>query len=206
MAVKEGGPSPDVNYKLRILIQNARALNMPKENVERAIKKATDKDTADIKQVVYEGYGPYGIAVVVETATDNTNRTVASVRSIFTRAGGALGTTGSLDFLFDKKCVFKIKSEGQDIEELELEIIDAGCDELFDDEEGHIVIYGGYTDFNTIQKFLEEKGIEIITAEFERIPTDIKVLNEEQMLEVEKMLDKLEEDDDVQNVYHNMQE
>ncbi|MFY8035500.1 MAG: YebC/PmpR family DNA-binding transcriptional regulator [Flexibacteraceae bacterium] len=204
MAVREGGPSPDVNYKLRMLIQNSRAVNMPKENVERAIKKATDKDTADIKQVVYEGYGPFGIAVVVETATDNTNRTVAAVRSIFTRAGGALGTTGSLDFLFDKKCVFKFKADGLDMDELELEMIDAGGEEIFADEDGALIIYGGYTDFNTIQKFLEEKKIEIISAEFERIPTDTKELNEEQQLEVEKMLDKLEEDDDVQNVYHNM--
>jgi YebC/PmpR family DNA-binding regulatory protein len=204
MAIRSGGPNADSNGRLRALLQNARAVNMPKDSVERAIKKATNKDEADIKEIVYEGYAPHGIAVVVETATDNTNRTVAAVRSAFTRAGGALGTTGSLDFLFDRKCVFKISSEGQSLEDLELELIDAGGDEVFEDDENHIVVYGSYKDYGNIQKLIEEKNIPIISSDFERIPTDTKELTEEQQAEVEKMLEKLEEDDDVQVVYHNM--
>lgn len=204
MAIRASGPSPEANSRLRALLQNARAVNMPKDNIERAIKKATNKDEADIKEIVYEGYGPHGIAVVVETATDNSNRTVAAVRSAFTRAGGTLGTSGSLDFLFDRKCVFRIPSAGQDIEELELEIIDAGGDEIFEDEENQIVIYGSYKDYGNIQQFLEEKGIAIISSDFERIPTDTKELTEEQQADIDKMLEKLEEDDDVQAVFHNM--
>lgn len=204
MAIRASGPSPEANSRLRALLQNARAVNMPKDNIERAIKKATNKDEADIKEIVYEGYGPHGIAVVVETATDNSNRTVAAVRSAFTRAGGTLGTSGSLDFLFDRKCVFRIPSAGQYIEELELEIIDAGGDEIFEDEENQIVIYGSYKDYGNIQQFLEEKGIAIISSDFERIPTDTKELTEEQQADIDKMLEKLEEDDDVQAVFHNM--
>ncbi|GAL84983.1 transcriptional regulator [Sporocytophaga myxococcoides] len=204
MAVKSGGPDPTTNSRLRALIQNAKAANMPKDNVERAIKKASSKEQEDYKEVVYEGYGPYGIAIVVETATDNPTRTVASVRSYFTRSGGSLGTTGSLDFLFERKCIFKIKSrEDIDIEELELELIDFGADEIGADE-NEIVIYGTFDAYGKIQQFLEEKGYEVISSDFERIPTDTKELTEEQEAEIEKLLGKFEEDDDVQNVFHNM--
>jgi YebC/PmpR family DNA-binding regulatory protein len=204
MAIRASGPSPDANSRLRALLQNARAANMPKENVERAIKKATNKDEAELKELVYEGYAPHGIAVVVETVTDNHNRTVALVRSVFTRAGGTLGTQGSLDFVFDRKCIFRIAAEGQSVEDLEFELIDAGGDEVFEDEDNQIVIYGNYKDYGTIQKFLEERSIPIISSDFERIPVDTKELTEEQQAEVEKMLDKLEEDEDVQQVFHNM--
>jgi len=204
MAVKSGGPDPTTNSRLRALIQNAKAANMPKDNVERAIKKASSKEQEDYKEVVYEGYGPYGIAIVVETATDNPTRTVASVRSYFTRSGGSLGTSGSLDFLFERKCIFKIKSrEDIDIEELELELIDFGADEIGADE-NEIVIYGAFDAYGKIQQFLEEKGYEVISSDFERIPTDAKELNEEQEAEIEKLLGKFEEDDDIQNVFHNM--
>ena len=202
MAIKEGGADPEANNRLRAIIQNAKAANMPKENVERAIAKATNKDAADYKELTYEGYGPHGIAVVVETATDNTNRTVAAVRSYFTRAGGSLGTTGSLDFMFDRKCVFHIAKAEIDLEELEFELIDFGADELFEEEED-IVIYGDHKSFNGIQKALEEKGLEIKSADFERIPTDTKELTPEQEADIEKMLDKMDEDDDITKVYHN---
>lgn len=205
LAVKEGGPDPDANSRLRAIIQNSKAVNMPKENVERAIKKASSKDQEDYKEIVYEGYAPHGIAVVVECTTDNPTRTVANVRSFFNRSGGSLGTTGSLDFLFDRKCVFKIEKADFDAEELELELIDYGADEVFEDEEeNEIVIYGGFQDFGAIQKVLEEKNCEIKQAEFERIPLDTKTLDEEAEAEVQKLLDKFEDDDDVQNVYHTM--
>ncbi len=205
LAVKEGGPDPDTNSRLRAIIQNSKAVNMPKENVERAIKKASSKDQEDYKEIVYEGYAPHGIAIVVECTTDNPTRTVANVRSYFNRSGGSLGTTGSLDFLFDRKCVFKIVKADFDVEEMELELIDYGADEVFEDEEeGEIVVYGGFQDFGAIQKVLEEKGCEIKQAEFERIPLDTKTLDEEAEAEVQKLLDKFDDDDDVQNVYHTM--
>ena len=179
---------------------------MPKDNVERAIKKATDKDSSDYKEVVYEGYGPYGIAIVVETATDNTTRTVANVRSYFNKYGGSLGTTGSLEFLFDHKCVFKIApKEGVDIEELELELIDFGVDEI-EVEEDDILLYGSFTSHSEIQNYLESNGYEIFSAEFERIPHDTKILDAEQRTQIEKLLEKFEDDEDVQNVFHNMDE
>ncbi|MBP5306423.1 MAG: YebC/PmpR family DNA-binding transcriptional regulator [Paludibacteraceae bacterium] len=207
IAVKAGGPDPDGNPRLRALMQNAKAAAMPKENVERAIKKATDKDTSDYKEMVYEGYGPHGIAIVVETATDNINRTVANVRSYFNKFGGSLGTTGSLSFLFDHKSTFKIKpKENTDLDELELELIDFGVDELFSDDEGNIILYGAFESFNAIQKYLEDNGFEIESAEFVRIPNDTKELTVEQRESVEKLLEKIEEDEDVQNVYHNMKE
>ena len=207
IAVKEGGPDPHSNSKLRVLIQNAKAANMPKENVERAIKKATSKDMENYAEVVYEGYGPFGIAVIVETATDNTTRTVANVRSYFNKFGGSLGTSGSVDYMFEHKCMFKIKSkEGLDLEELELEMIDYGVQEIFSEEEGEIIIYGDFESFGPIQKYLEENEFEIITAEFERIPSDTKELNQEQVEKIEKLLERFEEDDDVTNVYHNMKE
>lgn len=206
IAAGDGGPDPDTNPRLRVLIQQSKKENMPKENVERAIKKATSKDESDYKEVVYEGYGPYGIAIVVETATDNPTRTVANVRSYFNKHGGSLGTSGSLEFLFDHKCVFRItRKDGVSLDDLELDLIDYGVDELVDDE-GEIVLYGEFQSYSSIQKYLEENGFEINSAEFERIPNDTKELSDEQKAQIEKLLDKFEEDDDVQNVFHNMRE
>ena len=206
IAVKASGPDPDANPRLRVLMQNAKPANMPKENVERAIKKATSKDEGDYKEIVYEGYGPFGIAIVVETATDNPTRTVANVRSYFNKFGGSLGTSGSLSFLFDHKSVFKIKAkEGVSLEDLELELIDYGVDELEADGE-EIVLYGEFESFSNIQKYLEENGFEIESAEFERIPNDTKEVTEEQRASIEKLLEKFEDDEDVQNVFHNMKE
>jgi len=204
IAAKEGGPDADTNPRLRVLIQQAKKENMPKENVERAIKKATQKDVEDYKEMVYEGYGPFGIAIVVETATDNPTRTVANIRSYFNRYGGSLGTTGSLQFLFDHKCVFKISAkEGISLEDLEFELIDYGVDEV-EEEDGDIVLYGDFPSYSSIQKYLEENGFEIHSAEFERIPNDMKELDEEQKAQVQKLLEKIEEDEDVQNFFHNM--
>ena len=208
IAVKEAGSDPDVNARLRVLMQQAKKENMPKENVERAIKKATSKDDTGYKEMNYEGYGPNGIAIFVETATDNTTRTVANIRSYFTKFGGSLGTSGSLEFLFDHKCVFKIaQKDGISFDDLELELIDFGVDELHaDDEDNAILLYGDFPSYSAIQKHLEENGFEIQSAEFERIPNDLKELTEEQKAQVNKLLDKIEEDEDVQNVYHNMKE
>ena len=206
ISIKSAGPDPANNSRLRVLMQNAKNASMPKENIERAIKKATSKDQTDYKEVVYEGYAPYGIAVLVETATDNPTRTVANVRSYFNRSGGSLGTSGCVDYLFEHKCLFKIKSkEGVDIEELEFEMIDFGIQEIFAEDE-NIIIYGDFGAFGPIQKYIEDNGIEIVTADFERIPSEIKELNEEQMAEVEKLLEKLEDDEDVTNVFHNMKD
>ena len=208
IAAKAGGPDPDCNPRLRVLMQNAKAANMPKDTVERAIKKATDKDASDYKEITYEGYGPFGIAIFVEAATDNNTRTVANVRSYFNKHGGNLGTQGSLTFLFDHKCVFKIKAnDGVSLEDLELELIDYGVDELeHDEEEGVIVLYGAFEEFNNIQKYLEDNGFELVSAEFERIPNDVKEVTPEQRETLNKLLDKLEDDEDVQNVFHNMKE
>ncbi len=206
IAAKAGGPDPDTNPRLRVLMQNAKAANMPKDTVERAIKKATDKDAGDYKEIVYEGYGPYGIAIVVEATTDNNTRTVANVRSYFNKHSGTLGTQGSLSFLFEHKSVFKIKpKDGVSIEDLELELIDYGVDEVEPDEE-EIVLYGAFEEFANIQKYLEESGYEIISAEFERIPNDLKEVTPEQRVQLDKLLEKFEEDEDVQNVFHNMKE
>lgn len=205
MAVKEGGSDPTANSRLRLLIQTSKSENMPKENVERAIKRAISKDTSAYKEIVYEGYAPNGVAVVVETATDNPNRTVANVRSYFTKFGGSLGTTGMCDFLFERKCNFVVLAkEGLDIEELELELIDFGVDDCFL-EDGEINIYAEFANFGPIQKYLEENNFEIKSFKFERIPNDLKTLNEEQQAQVEKLIEKLEDDDDVVNVFHNMQ-
>ena len=204
IAVKEGGPDPDTNSKLRAVIQNCRAANMPKENVERAIKKASNKDTADLKVVTFEGYAPHGIAIFIETATDNNNRTVANVRSYFNKLNGTFGTTGSVAFMFDRQCQFKIpKVDGLDIEELELEMIDHGVEEVFEDEDG-IMLYGPFENFGMIQAKLEADKVEIISSGFERIPNVTKSLDEEKTAEVDKLIERLEEDDDVQNVYHTM--
>ena len=216
IAVQNGGPDVTGNPRLRALLQTARSENMPKENIERAIKKATDKDQADYKEVVYEGYGPHGVAILVETATDNTNRTVANVRSYFNKFGGNLGTSGSVSFMFDHKCVFKIKNSPDiDLEELELELIDFGADEVFVDEfenkdgdtEEVVTIYGEYTAFNNIQKYIEDKGFELVSAGFDRFPNgEMKHLTAEERVDLDKLLEKLEEDDDVQNVFHNLAE
>ena len=207
IAAKAGGPDPDTNPRLRQLMQNAKAANMPKDTVERAIKKATDKDAGDYKEISYEGYGPYGIAIFVEAATDNNTRTVANVRSYFTKHGGSLGTQGSLTFLFDHKAVFKVvPKEGVSLEDLELELIDYGVDELEHDDEGHIILYAAFEESSNVQKYLEDNGYEIISTEFERIPNDVKDVTPEQREKIEKLLDKLEEDEDVQNVFHNMRE
>ncbi|NDV67560.1 YebC/PmpR family DNA-binding transcriptional regulator [Dysgonomonas sp. 25] len=206
IAAKEGGADPDTNPRLRMLMQQVKKENMPKENVERAIKKATSKDEADYKEVVYEGYGPFGIAIVVETTTDNTNRTVANVRSYFTKYGGSLGTSGSLEFMFDHVCIFKIAPKADvSQEDLELELIDFGVEEVEQDGD-EIVIYGDFKSNSEIQKYLEDNGFEIQSVEFVRLAKDMKELNAEQKEQIQKLLDKLEEDDDVQNVFHNMKE
>ncbi|MDR1223459.1 MAG: YebC/PmpR family DNA-binding transcriptional regulator [Tannerella sp.] len=206
IAAKSGGPDPETNPRLRVLVQTAKKENMPKENVERAIKKATSKDFTDYREMNYEGYGPYGIAVFVETATDNTTRTVANVRSYFNKHGGSLGTSGSLEFLFEHKCVFHTaKRENMSLEELEFELIDYGADEVEEDE-GEIIIYGDFAQNSTIQKYLEDNGYEITSSEFVRIPNDVKEVTPEQREAIEKLIEKIEEDDDVQNVFHNMAE
>ena len=206
IAAKSGGPDPTTNPRLRALMQNAKAANMPKDTVERAIKKATDKDASDYKEITYEGYGPHCIAIFVEAATDNNTRTVANVRSYFTRYGGNLGTQGSLTFLFDHKSVFKIKSkDGISLEDLELELIDYGVDEIEADED-EIILYGAFEEFANIQKYLEGNEFEIVSAEFERIPHELKEVTAEQRVALDKLLEKLEEDEDVQNVFHNMKE
>ena len=187
-------------------MQNAKAANMPKDTVERAIKKATDKDSGDYKEISYEGYGPFGIAIFVEAATDNNTRTVANIRSYFNKHGGSLGTQGSLTFLFDHKSVFHIKpKEGVSMDDLELELIDYGVDEIEPDEE-EIVLYGAFEEYANIQKYLEDNGFEIISSEFERIPNDLKDVTAEQRAALEKLIEKIEEDEDVQNVFHNMKE
>ncbi|SNY99477.1 DNA-binding regulatory protein, YebC/PmpR family [Flagellimonas pacifica] len=205
MAVKEGGPDPDSNSRLRAVIQNAKSVNMPKDNIERAIKRASDKNQGDYKEVLFEGYAPHGIAILIETATDNNTRTVANVRSYFNKCNGSLGTSGSVEFMFDHTCNFRINGEGIDAEELELEMIDFGAEEVFVDEDG-ILIYAPFENFGAIQKELEAREIEILSSGFERIPQVTKELSEEQIADVEKLLEKIEEDDDVQNVYHTMKE
>lgn len=206
MAVKEGGPNPETNSRLRAVIQNAKAANMPKDNVERAIKKASDKDTANYKEVLFEGYAPHGIAVLIETATDNNNRTVANVRAAFNKCDGNLGTSGSVVFMFDHTCNFTLKKDDiEDLEMLELELIDFEVEEVFNDEEG-IIIYAPFEQFGALQNYFEENNIEILSSGFERIPTNTTKLTEEQQEDVNKLLERLEEDDDVQNVYHSMEE
>ena len=206
MAVKEGGPNPDSNSRLRAVIQNAKAANMPKDNVERAIKKATDKNTANYKEVLFEGYAAHGIAVLVETATDNNNRTVANVRAAFNKCDGTFGTSGSVIFMFDHTCNFRVKREdlSMDLEDFELELIDFEVEEIFEDEDG-IMIYAPFGQFGAIQSYLEENKLEILQSGFEYIPTTTKKVDEAQQADIDKLLEKLEEDDDVQNVYHSME-
>jgi YebC/PmpR family DNA-binding regulatory protein len=205
MAVKEGGADPDSNSRLRAVIQNGKAVNMPKDNIDRAIKRASDKSQGDYKEVLFEGYAPHGIAVLVETATDNNTRTVANVRSFFNKCNGSLGTSGSVVFMFDHTCNFRINAEGLEVDDIELEFIDFGAEEVFEDEDG-ILIYAPFESFGAIQSELETRGIEILSSGFERIPQVTKPLDEAQVADVEKLLEKLEEDDDVQFVYHTMQE
>ena len=206
IAAKAGGPDPNMNPRLRVLMQNAKAANMPKDTVERAIKKATDKDASDYKEIVYEGYGPHGIAIVVETATDNNQRTVANVRSYFNKHGGSLGTQGSLSFLFDHKSVFHIKPADLVKDEFELDLMDYEAELEAEDDAEEWVVYGAFDQFANIQKFLEDRGLESVSAEFERIPTDYKEVTPEQREAIEKLLEKFEDDEDVQNVFHNMKE
>ena len=214
IAVKQGGPDVTGNPRLRALMAEARAEQMPKENIERAIKKATESKQGDFKEIIYEGFGPYGIAYLVEAATDNNTRTVANVRSYFNKCGGSLGTTGSVSFMFDRKCTFRVKEkEGVDLEELELELIDYGVEELFreeeEDKDGNvtpvIVMYGEYSAYGQIQKYIEENGYELISGGFEQIPNvDLKEVTEEQRATLDKLTGMLEDDEDVTNVYTTM--
>jgi YebC/PmpR family DNA-binding regulatory protein len=206
IAVKQGGSNPEYNPRLRTAIQNAKGVNMPKERIEAAIKRASSKDEGNYEEIVYEGYGPHGVAIIIETATDNSNRTVANIRAILTRNNGTLGKTGSLDFLFTRKSVFKFKNENVNIELLELELIDYGLEDLVVSDEGHIYIYASFQDFGTMQKALEERKINIISSELHRIPNSTIELTEEQEKEVYELIEKLEEDDDVQAVYHNIKQ
>ena len=203
IAVKEGGPDPDSNSKLRAVIQNAKSVNMPKDNIDRAIKRASDKSLGNYKEILFEGYAPYGVAILVETATDNNTRTVANIRSYFNKCNGNLGTSGSVIFMFDHTCNFRIEKHNIDIENLEFDLIDFGVEEVFEDEDG-ILIYGPFDSFGEIQKALESKEIQIISSGFDRIPNNLKNVNEEERSEIEKLLEKIENDDDVQNVFHNM--
>ena len=204
IAIKDGGNAdPETNSTLRAVLQNCKAANMPKDNIERAIKKATDKDTSNYKEVTFEGYGPHGIAMFIETATDNNNRTVASIRSDFSHNLGNLGTTGNVEFLFNRVCFFNVNGEGQNAEELELELIDHGAEEIEVDDDA-IVITAPFGAFGAIQKQLESMNLEIQESGFDRVPTTTSELNEEQTQEVEKLIEKLEENDDVQNVYHTL--
>lgn len=205
IAVKEGGPDPDSNSKLRAVIQNAKSVNMPKDNIERAIKRASDKSVGDYKEILFEGYGPSGIAILVETATDNNTRTVANIRSYFNKHNGNLGTSGSVVFMFDHNCNFKINKENIDIENLEFDLIDFGVEEVFE-EDTSILIYGPFDSFGEIQKELESKKIEIISSGFDRIPNNLKEISNEDREENEKLLEMIENDDDVQNVFHNMKD
>ena len=202
IAVKEGGPDPENNSRLRMAIKNAKSENMPKDRVDAAIKKASDKDSSNYEEILYEGKGPFGLSLMIETATDNINRTVANIRAIFNRNNGELGTSGSQEFNFDRKCIFKINLKENDIEELELELIDFGLEEI-EQIEDETLIYTAFIDFGNMQKGLEELDIEIVSVDIERIPHHTITLNDAQKDEVNLLIEKLEEDEDVQNVFHN---
>lgn len=204
IAVKAGGPDPENNSALRRCFQNAKSVNMPKDRVEAAIKRAMGKDLVDYEEIVYEGFGPHGVAIMVETATDNGTRTVANVRSIFNKGGGSMGTSGSVGFLFTRMGEFKLKNENINIEELELEAIDHGMEDLGEDSEGNIILRSGFNEFGNMSDYLESKGITPISAELTRIPSTTIELTEDQAKEVLELVDKLEQDDDVQKVYHNL--
>lgn len=205
IAVKQGGPNPDSNSRLRIVIQNAKAINMPKDRVDAAIQRASSKGDANLEESTYEGYGPYGVAILCECTTDNPTRTVSNIRMHFSRSNGTLGKTGSLDFIFERRCMFRISAEGQNKEDLELELIEHGADEI-EEHEKELIIYTKFADFGSMQKALEAKKITIIGAEKQRIPNTYVTLNEEQQKEIRELISELEEDDDVQAVFHNMQE
>lgn len=218
IAVKQSGPNPEFNPRLRLAIQNGKAINMPKDRIEAAIQRAASKGEGNFEEIVYEGYGPFGVAVLAECATDNPTRTVSNVRMYFTRANGSLGKTGSLDFIFERKGVFKISAVNLNREELELELIEFGAEEISEDENepahhhsdsqtaGGLIIYTKFSDFGTMQKALEAKNITIISAEKQRIPNTLVELNQEQQEAINELIEKLEEDDDVQAVFHNMKE
>ncbi len=204
IAVKSGGPEPANNPRLRQIIANAKGVNMPKDRVDAAIKRASDKDTSHYEEVVYEGYGPYGVPILIETATDNPTRTVANVRLYFNRGGGALGTSGSLSFVFDRKGIFRIaKDQIPSVDDLELELIDAGL-EAIEQEADEVVLHCAFTDFGNMQKALEEKNITVTKAGLERIPNSFADITDEQMDEILELVEKIEDDDDVQAVYHNL--
>lgn len=204
IAVKAGGPDPENNPALRRCFQNAKSVNMPKDRVEAAIKRAMGKDLVDYEEIVYEGFGPHGVAIMVETATDNGTRTVANLRSIFNKGGGAMGNSGSVGFLFTRMGEFKLKNENINMEELELEAIDHGMEDLGEDAEGNIILRSSFNEFGNMSDYLESKGITPISAELTRIPSTTVELNEEQAKELLELVDKLEQDDDVQKVYHNL--
>lgn len=204
IAIKDGVPDPAYNSRLRLAMQNAKAANMPKANVENAIKKATSKDAEDFDEVVYEGYAPHGIAVLVETATNNSTRTVANVRHAFSKYGGSLGVSGSVDYMFTRKAVFRINKDQHNIEDLELELIDHGLSELKEEEDGQLALYCDFADYGALQKGMEEKGLEVQSAELIRIPGHWVKLSDTEVDDVIKLIEKMEEDDDVVNVFHNM--
>ncbi|MBV8253894.1 MAG: YebC/PmpR family DNA-binding transcriptional regulator [Chitinophaga sp.] len=204
IAVKAAGPDPDNNPALRRCIVNAKAVNMPKDRVDAAIKRAMGKDKTDYEEVVYEGYAPHGIAIMVDTATDNTTRTVANVRMHFNKCGGSLGNSGSVGFMFNRVGEFKVKNAGQNLDDLELELIDFGLEEIGEDAEGNIIIRAAFTEFGNMSKALEDKGLEVISTELKRIPANLVELSEDQAKEVLELVDRLEQDDDVQAVFHNL--
>jgi YebC/PmpR family DNA-binding regulatory protein len=204
IAVKQSGPDPTTNPRLRVAIQNAKGINMPKDRIEAAIKRASSKEEKDFEEMVYEGYGPYGVPILLECASDNPTRTVANVRMYFSRAGGQLGKTGSLDFMFTRKGVFKIADENINVDDLTLELIDAGAEDVFKEEE-FVFVHTAFADFGSMQKALEEKNLKVLSSELQRFPSSLaEGLSEEQEEEVMNLIEKMEEDDDVQNVYHNL--
>ena len=204
IAVKEGGSNPETNSKLRAIIQNAKSANMPKENIERAIKNASEKNTENYKEIVLEGYGPHGVAVIIDCTTDNNNRTVANIRSYFNKFDGNLGTNGSVEYLFDKMCVFKTTIIDK-IEDLELDLIDYGLEEIVvENDESELIIYANFDSFGDIQNELEKKEIKIISSDVERIPKTILTINDEQRKEFEAFIQKCEQDDDIQKIHHNV--
>ncbi len=203
IAAKVGGPDPDGNPRLRAAMQSAKAHNMPKERVEAAIKRAAGKDALDLQEIVYEAYGPYGVAIVLESATDNPTRTVANIRSYLNKSNGSLATAGSLEFLFQRRGVFCISLEGKSIDDMEMDLIDAGAEDI-EIEENEVLAHTDFNNFVHMQRALEEKGIEMLSANLQRVPNNTVVLTEEQMDDVLKLIDKLEDDEDIQNVFHNI--
>ena len=204
IVVKAGGPDPDGNSRLRVLIANAKAVNMPKVNIDAAINRANSKSEKAYEEITYEGKGPHGVAIMIETATDNPTRTIANLRTHFNKTGGQILVSGALDFLFERKGIFSIPLAGINLEEFELEMIDFGMEEMEDDGEGHLIITVPFTEFGTMQKALEDRKFEIVNANLVRVPTTTVELSEEQEEDFGKLLDRLDEDDDVTNVFHNL--